>query len=306
MDLLTQAWRNLQRLLAPDAVFSCGVLLVLLLLEIIGRRQALTDVHDFIAVVLLSGVAWLAVKKHQIAPLGWVTALGNLCGRVGEYLQQHLSIDIGIDLRGVPPLPRGLPRSIVIATIAVAGEVFLLLIFASTVPLGPRWAVMSVSYLAYLAVLMVLWLSLLGTIMLAMYIPFALIHDAFVTRLGHLGRRSQRLEAATLVAYFGCLLFAALSLPPWAPLTVCLLALAVNLVTIAIPSNPDVQFLWRYRSGDSSVRSIPWGLWVTFYATFLTLAVLDLVLLSAGSTILGGEVPVRLESAPIVAAASEG
>jgi hypothetical protein len=305
MDLLTQAWRNLQRLLAPDAVFSCGVLLVLLLLEIIGRRQALTDVHDFIAVLLLSGIAWLAVKKHQIAPLGWVTALGGLFQRAGEYLQQHYSIDIGIDLRGVPPLPRGLPRSIITATVVAAVEVVLLLVFAHLVPLGPRWAVMQVSYLAYLGLLLLVWVSLLGTIMLAMYIPFALIHDAFVTRLGHLGRRSQRLEAATLVSYFGCLLLAALSFPPWAPLTVCLLALAINLITIAIPSNPDVQFLWRYRSGDTTVRSIPWGLWVTFYATFLTLTVLDLVLLSAGSTVLGGESAIRLDAPQAVATAGE-
>jgi len=160
---------------------------------------------------------------------------------------------------------------------------------------------LQVWYTGYLGCLAVLWSLLLAATLMAMYIPVAMIHDAFVTRLDGRGRRFQGL---TLVGYFSMLLLAALLLPPWVPLVICLLALGVNLATTTIPTNPHVQFLWRYRNGDGKIRSIPWGLWVTCYASFLTVAAFDLVLMAAGSTVFG-ERPSFAEGDPLVAAVGD-
>src|SRR5271169_2880660 len=75
MDLLTRTWRGLRRLLGPDALFTFGILAVVLALELVGRKHAATDIHDFFALLLLAGIGWLVVQKHRLTPLGWVSSL---------------------------------------------------------------------------------------------------------------------------------------------------------------------------------------------------------------------------------------
>jgi hypothetical protein len=287
MEFLTRTWRDLRRILAPDAWFTLSILAVVLTLEVVGRRQASNDVLDAVMMLMLAGVVWVVVKRHQVAPLGWVTALGAFAERFRLYLQARYAIEIGIDLRGTPPLPRGIPRTIFVVLGLLFAEVVILVIFAEAAPLGFRSIAVRITYLGYLSALAVLWLTLVGAICMTFLIPVAMIHDAFVTRSAGKQYRSRRLEGVAVVGYFGIFFVAAVYLPHWTPLAVCAVALLVNLLTIAIPSNPDVKFIWRYRNDDPTVRAIPWGQWVTCEFSFLTLAVVDLVLLSAGSTVFG-------------------
>ena len=55
-------------------------------------------------------------------------------------------------------------------------------------------------------------------------------------------------------------------------------------LTIVLPSNPDVKFLWR-RRGDAEIRSIPWGRWVACEFTLITLLIINLVLMACGSVL---------------------
>jgi hypothetical protein len=301
MEFLTRTWRDLRRLLAPDAWFTFVILAAVVTLEFVGRRQAVTDFHDLCILLLLGGIGWLIAKKHQISPLGWLKSLGGLSQRGRDFLHQHYAIEIGIDLRGTPPLPHGIPRTIYVVLGIMLVLAVVLALFAEAVPLGLRSLAMRVWYLGYVAILLAFWLALLAATFMSIIIPIAMIHDAFVTRSAGKRGRSRRAESIALVLYFGTFMLAAFYLPPWVPLLICLASLSVNLLTIIIPSNPDVKFIWRYRNDDPTVRAIPWGLWVTCEFGFLTLAVIDLTLLSAGSSVFG-YTPVSPEPPPAAVA----
>src|SRR3954451_22882069 len=98
MELLTRTWRDLWRRLKPDAWFSVGILACLLTIELVGRRQAATDVHDLCALLLLGGLGYLVAARHRVGPVGWVTSLGQLLGRVGEWLHRRYALEVGFDL----------------------------------------------------------------------------------------------------------------------------------------------------------------------------------------------------------------
>lgn len=287
MELLSRTWRSFLRQLAPDVWFSIGILAVLLTIELVGRQQATTDVHDLCALVLLAAIAYLIAQRHRIRPIGWVKGLARLGPRIGDWLQHRYSMEVGFDLRGKPPLPTGLPRPLVTGLGVVLAIVALSLIFAEYLPLGLRAVLVRGWYLGYLALLALLWVALLGGTFAAIGYPFAMIHNRFAGNRSGRSQRAPRSEGTVLIAYFALILMAAFYLPAWVPLVVCLLALAVNVATTAIPSNPDVQILWRYRQPGASLHAIPWSWWVTWEFTFLSMAALSLSLLSAGSSILG-------------------
>src|SRR5262245_12738847 len=129
MELLTRTWHSLRRLIGANGWFFVGIMVVVLTLELVGRRQATTDVHDLIAIGMLVGLGWLVWQKHQLTPLPWVNALAGLGQRVRDYVTRRHAIDIGIDLRGTPPLPDGLPRSVVIVVAALLVALGVLFLF---------------------------------------------------------------------------------------------------------------------------------------------------------------------------------
>jgi hypothetical protein len=287
MELLTRTWRTFLRQLAPDVWFSIGILAVLLTIELVGRQQATTDVHDLCALVLLAALGYLIAQRHRVRPIAWVTALGSLAPRMGDWLQRRYAMEVGFDLRGKPRLPTGLPRPLVIGLAVVLIIVALSLVCAEYLPLGLRGVLVHGWYLGYLGLLTVLWAALLGGTFAAIGYPFAMIHNRFAGSRSNRGQRGPRSEGTVLIAYFAFFMMAAFYLPAWLPLLVCLFALTINIATTAIPSNPDVQILWRYRQPGAALHAIPWGWWVTWEFTFLSMAAMSLSLLSAGSSILG-------------------
>jgi hypothetical protein len=285
MELLTRTWRSLQRLLGPDALFTSGVLAVLVAIEVVGRRGSESDVHDAVSLTVLALMAVLIVSRHRQAPLGWVAGAVGLVVRAWTYLRLR-ALDIGVDLRGTPPLPRAVPRRIVCWMVILVCLTATLLLFHAALPHGFRTVGVHTFYLGYLAVLVTLWVALMVCTLFAIVIPTALIHDSFVGRGGSTGSWLRRREFICVGVYYAALLVAGSYLPAWVPLVVALAALVINLLTIAVPSNPDVTFVWRHRDGHGGVRCMPWGQWVTCEFTILTLATVDLVLLACGSSLL--------------------
>jgi hypothetical protein len=286
MDLLTRTFRSLRRFLGPDAWFSYGVLAVLVTLEIAGRRVSTSDFYDLLTVMVLMLLAWLVAVRHRQRPLGWVNLAVARWERVRTFFHSR-GIDVGVDFRGAPPLPRSLPPSVLRTVGALLLWAALLLPFLPNLPHGLRFLGERFFYLGYLAVLVALWGALALSVAMAAYLPWAIIHDAFVSRFDGPGRRSLRRELIALGAYFGGLLIAARFLPPWFALAICGLALTINLVTMLIPANPDVKFVWRYRESGSVVRSIPWPQYVLGEFSVLTLGTINLVLTSCGGAIFG-------------------
>lgn len=297
MELLTRTFRNLRRWLGPDAWFSAGILAVVISLEAIGRHDSSSDLHDLMSVTILVMLAWLVIARHAHRPLPWVGAVAALLRRGRAYLHAR-GLEIGVDFRGVPPLPSALPRRVLHGVAGLVVWTAALLVAIEVVPFPLRNLAARVFYLGYLVLLTALWAALALSIVAAFIIPTALIHDAFVNRFDGPGRRSRRLEVACLFAYFAVLLMAASLLPPWAALLACVAALAINLLTVALPANADVKFVWRYRTPEAPVCSIPWGQWVICEFTILTLATVDLVLMACGEALLG-DAPARTQVMPI-------
>src|SRR5436190_14489204 len=103
MKLLTTTYRSFQRLLRKDIWCSGGVVSILVVLEVIGRQVA-TDAQDFWAALLLMIVCFVVGVRHRLQPLGWVSSLLSLGRRLRASLSRY-AFEIGIDLRGSPPLP---------------------------------------------------------------------------------------------------------------------------------------------------------------------------------------------------------
>lgn len=291
MNLLTQTYRRVQRLLGPDIWFSSLVLTILVALELAGRLLAVSDGHDMLAVFALALVVAAVGVRHQREPVEWVSALLTPLRRAAAVLRRF-AFEIGIDLRGTPPLPHGYPPTAMWLLAGFSAWFLLILLLPDAFPVGLRTLATRVCYLGYLVGLVTLWTLLVAAIGASLFLPWALLHDALITSRFARGRWRRHCELFGFAAYLVATSLAATFLPLWIPLVLCLSALALNLATIAIPSNPDVKFIWR--PGGEEVRCLSWGRWVTIEFSMLTLAVLNLALTACGSLALGsGPSPAR-------------
>jgi hypothetical protein len=209
-----------------------------------------------------------------------VTALKNLGVRLLAW-GRRFTFEVGIDLRGSPPVRTGFPPSLLLLGVLLVGIAGLAVASGLYLPRGLRPFVVPICYTAWLAGLVGLWALLVAAILLAFFVPMALIHDAFVGT----GTR-RRAQSGVVAGYFLSLAVAGVLLPVWGLLALCGVALLVNLLTVCVPANGAVRFLWRPRDGGA-VRAVPWSVWVTAEFTLLTLAAGALILLACGGRVFG-------------------
>jgi hypothetical protein len=298
MNLLARTARDLRRLMTADLGFTLGIALVGVALEVVGRQTAHGgyDLHDLFALFTIAVLIAVVVMRNRRSPLGWVVSLAAAGRRVGAWLRRG-SFEIGLDLRGDPPVRRGSPPAvrwlaIVLATWAVAAAWF-----APACPHHLRTVAAGTFYLGYLALLAGLWVGLMAMGLLAAFLPFALIHDRFVGAHTGPGPRPRRREFAALGVYFMALAVAGTFLPVTVALAWCALALVGYLIVCRLPARGDVRFLWRPH-GSVRVRSLTWGAWVTWEFVLITLAIVALVLTALGDRVAGTAGP---ETMPVTA-----
>src|SRR5438270_1287093 len=113
MNLLARTARDLRRLIRADAGFSFGVVLVAVALEVIGRQTAHGgfDFQDLGALLTLLVAGGFVVARHRRSPLGWVAGIISAGRRLGAWLRRG-TFEIGLDLRGNPPVRRGSPPAV--------------------------------------------------------------------------------------------------------------------------------------------------------------------------------------------------
>jgi hypothetical protein len=296
MNVLARTARDLRRLWSADLGFTLGVAGAVLGVELFGR-QSFYDLHDLLALFTLAVLALLAGVRHRRSPLAWVTALLAAGRRAGAWLRRG-TFEIGLDLRGTPPVRRGTPPFILGLAAALAVWAAVAAWGAGDTPHRLRAIAAPVWYVGYLVPLAVLWLGLMLLGLLAAFLPAALIHDAFVGAHTGPDPRPRRRELWTLTAYFASLSLLAGLLPIAVALAWCAAALAVYLVVCWLPARADVRFLWRPH-GTVRVRSLSWSRWVTWEFVLITLAVFALVLTACGDRLLG--VPPAPETMPVTA-----
>jgi hypothetical protein len=287
MKLLARTARDLRRLWSADLGVTLLVVAIAAALEVVGRMTAVGgyDLHDLFALFTVALLTIVVVIRHRQSPLGWVNAITSSAKRCGAWLRKS-TFEIGLDLRGQPPVRRGAPPIVLWLAGGLAFWVVVAASFAFDCPHHLRALAVGRFYLGYLAVLSVVWLGLMALTLLAAFLPMALIHDRFVGAHDGPGPRPRRREFVTLSVYFAVLIFAGMSLPVSAALAWCVLILLAYVAICRLPARGEVRFLWR-PYGTIRVRSLAWGTWVTWEFTIITLAVIALVMTALGDRIVG-------------------
>ncbi|MFL5341329.1 MAG: hypothetical protein ACJ8F7_14380, partial [Gemmataceae bacterium] len=239
MELLTRTFRTCRRILTPNGWVSLFLLLALVTLELIGRMTS-SDLHDAVLVSALVIFAAIAYYWHRSSPLPWMSRLA----RAGNSLYNWAwgwTFDLGIDMRGAPRVKRGYPPAVLAVGLFLLLWLIALLALGTDLPQAFRNAGVRAFYLGYLVLISLIWTLLVAGILLAFFIPMAMIHDAFVHAHQGTERRPRQPEIVALMLFFGALAVAGWLVPVWALLAACAVALTINITTTTIPANSDVQ-----------------------------------------------------------------
>lgn len=248
--------------------------------EVTGRK-AVSDVTDL--VMLLTLVAGIVIwQRHD--PVS-ARGLRRLLQRGLRTLVKRVrprGFEMGLDLRGEPPLPRALPPAVYAAPIA------LLAVIALKIPgvlpdHDARWFAREIAYLPQLALTALVWLIALQFILLVPLRAWQFVTE-FVRRARVEGRALPHwLLRATaspgpLLAAFGGLLIATLSLPGWMPLLALAAVWTHYAWTMARVRHLTLGFAWR--SDRSPVaRTFSWRTAKFLATTSATLGVVATVAL---------------------------
>ena len=117
---------------------------------------------------------------------------------------RRFAFEIGIDLRGTPPLPGGYPPTVVAAFVLFAVWAVLLLLVPDAFPVGFRAVASRVCYVGYLLLLVSLWAGLAALSFLAGLFTWVLIHDTLVGLCHGDCRQFQRLGSPQPRRLFRC------------------------------------------------------------------------------------------------------
>lgn len=269
-------------------------LAVLVGLEVAGGG-ATSDVQDAVGVVVLLGMVLVTARFHLRAPLRSVSWLLSGVREIGGALRR-LWLEFGVDLREDPPVPARLPRGPVALIAVLAGVVIVLGVFGSHLPAGLREFLAGRLYVAWVAVLAVLWCVTVGALLLLLGVPLMLIHDLWAGRFREGGSRTLRAELAMIAGYAALVVAAVGLLPEWVPLAGLTALLAVDLAIVWAPANPRLRVLWNAR-GERHTHSFDWRWLIVFELGALALGTMVLLLLT-GVGLGGGD---RWRTLPITA-----
>jgi hypothetical protein len=282
MKLLTSVLPRGGRLLPAGGWFTLAVCGFIFGLEVAGR-WATSDFHDGLLGLALVGAIIAVSARHRRAPLGWVRGLGNWCRRVGSSLAT-LRYDHGIDLRGMPPIPRRTPPAVWIVLAALLAWGGLAVAAWAAFPSGWRAIGFYSSYTLYLVGLMLLWIALLGITFVGVFVPVAFLDKWLKRWLGDTDRRGA--ELAAVVGYAVLVSAIGWAVPP-APVLVLALAVAVTAWFVYIPRGADgAALLWR--SGpDNPVYAVPVRRVLALVTMLASLLVFVVLLTACGGWLLG-------------------
>ena len=277
MKLLTSVFHGNVRVLPAGGWFTLAVAAFLLGLEVAGRYAA-SDLHDGLAAFGLIGAVLFAAVRHRREPLPWVGRLAAF-GRQVVAAFVGLRYDHGIDLRGVPPLPRRTPP--VVFALVAALVVWGLLAAGAWVAFPAGWRVVGFysSYTLYLAFLLALWGVLLAVTFVGVFVPVAVLDKRLKNWLGETDRRGAELTAVVLYAVVVSAV--AWTVPPAAVLALCLVV-AVVAVVVYLPHGADgAALLWRSRA-DTPVYAVPFRRALAAIVGLTALFAFDVLLTACG------------------------
>src|SRR5262245_32407678 len=134
MNLLMRTVVGIRRWATPDLGFTLFVIGSVLVLEILGRNSP-ADTYDLLAILGLGMIGFLVMARHKRSPLTWVKSLHRPVDWLGS-ITRGWAFQMGLDMRGLPPVKRGTPP--VISTVALILAIVTVLFagFAAWLPLA--------------------------------------------------------------------------------------------------------------------------------------------------------------------------
>ncbi|MFM8274790.1 MAG: hypothetical protein ACKODX_21000, partial [Gemmata sp.] len=294
MKLLTSVFPRNGRVLPAGGWFTLAVVAFVAGLEVAGR-SATTDIHDWLAGFALVGVGLAVAVRHRREALPWVARLAAL----GRRLAQRAAVlryDHGIDLRGVPPLPRRTPPVV----FAVVAGLFAWAVVAAGLwaafPTGWRVVGFYSSYTLYLGLMLVLWAALLAVTFVGVFVPVAVLDKRLKDWAGDSDRRAAELFAVVLYA----VLVASVAwwVPPAAVLGLCLAVAAVAWLAYLPRGSDGAAILWRAGAGRP-VYAVPLRRALAVIVGLTALLAFDVLLTACGGRVF--EAPRADDTMPLTA-----
>lgn len=218
--------------------------------EIVGRKTT-SEYGDLLAAFVLVLAIALLTAAHRIEPFPWALAVQGWLRRAVESLQRW-RIDVGIDLRGTPPLPQRIP-DIHYARLAIV-TMFVAVAFGARWLMPWREIAQLTLYTPLVIAQIVIWAICLATVIQGF--RNLMVGIQFELRNHLTAHTKNRLWWPLLLAGVGVSLAIGLSpfLPPWIPVALTTLCCVVVAVALRRRGVPDFSLVWR--GADRSVRSM--------------------------------------------------
>jgi hypothetical protein len=228
--------------------------------------------------------------RHRRDPLPWVARLAAVGRRVTQSAA-FLRYDHGIDLRGVPPLPRRTPPVI----FALVGALFAWGLLAAgawaAFPAGWRAVGVYGSYTLYLGLLIALWGTLLTVTFVGVFVPITVLDKWMRRWLGDTDRRGA--ELAAVVGYAVLVSAVAWEVSPAPVLALCLIVAVVAWLAYLPRGSDGAALLWRSAAGKP-VFAVPLRRALAAVIGLGALVAFDVLLSACGGRLLG---PARADDA---------
>jgi hypothetical protein len=249
-----------RRLSSAERWLGCIWVSVLSVIEIVGRHFS-SDFGDMLALLTVFLLAYVTRIIHRRRHLPVVAALGSGIRHVWRQVV-GAGVEVGVDFRKYPPIPRGFPGTWLWACVILALLVPGLLWIAPAFPSRTRAILGGQFYLGSLALEALLWLALAYGVLVHSFLAWGGLHDWLVVRHRDQLPRPIGTEARATVALFGSLFIAGALLPAAIPVAAHALFLVTACAAAAV-SSAGPETLWRYRRGGSvrafDGRWLPWA-----------------------------------------------
>lgn len=259
-----------------------ALLLGVVAVEYLGRF-AVTDLHDGLLILVIA-LAFVVAARDSRGALRRSLRRGRrrLHRALVRLVENWLAVEA--DLRGRPPLERGLPREQFLPAIIVLLPLPALAVFGEISTQGFRDPLADLVYVVYLALLAASWAAMVFTAIILVYASWTFAREGF-------GKRrpfgTWAIPAWAWPVAMGLItLWGFFRLPHWSALLLAAGGLAVAAIVLLSPGTPKLELAWR--DTDGRRRGADWSRFFLLHSTLVIATPMLIALLGSAPAIMRG------------------